>query len=192
MRRTAYSVGSKHSKTNSGCLHLKNSQHAEKPPRKPNSQQQAKTPQQLMQQQAKLRKKNQASGRAVRNADLPRQARKANRLKSKKPKPRKPHHRHQRSDRSVTANADSHPKPKAILVSKRTLDSSATGPPKAFPPSSHLTPAGRLPHKDLSHSLPIQRSGAPGGSLSVNNPAATVVIRVYLQHAPTNFNCYEG
>ncbi len=121
-----------------------------------------------------------------------RQARKANRLKSKKPKPRKPHHRHQRSDRSVTANADTHPKPKAILVSKRTLDSSATGPPKAFPPSSHFTPAGRLPHKDLSHSLPIQRSGAPGGSLSVNNPAATVVIRVYLQHAPTNFNCYEG
>lgn len=109
MRRTAYSVGSKHSKTNSGCLRLKNSQHAEKPPRKPNSQQPAKTPQQLMQQQAKLRKKNQASGRAVRNADLPRQARKANRLKSKKPKPRKPHHRHQRSDRSVTANADSQP-----------------------------------------------------------------------------------
>lgn len=147
MRRTAYSVDSKHSKTNSGCLRLKNSQHAEKPPRKPNSQQPAKTPQQLMQQQAKLRKKNQASGRAVRNADLPRQARKANRLKSKKPKPRKPHHRHQRSDRSVTANADTHPKPRQSLSPKEPWIPAPRVHPKHFPPPVILLPPGVSPTK---------------------------------------------
>ena len=146
MRRTAYSVDSKHSKTNSGCLRLKNPaarrEAAEKAELAAAGQNSAATDAAASEAPKKSSVRSSRSKRGSSEA-----SKKSKPAKVKKPKPRKPHHRHQRSDRSVTANADSHPKPKAILCLQKNPGFQRHGSTQKHFPSSHLTPAGRLPTK---------------------------------------------